>query len=145
MKKQKSGGDEVLKDLFTRMEVVEPSEGFTDRVMNRIAVEKSPSADITRPLISRPMWVVLGVLFAGLITVVIIAGQGVPGYISQYVNLDYSFNLELGFIEKFVQIVNTSFTSSTSTVSYVLLGVILASLLFMVDRLISNFRSISRY
>ena len=137
MKKQKSGGDEVLRDLFTRMEVVEPTEGFTDRVMNRIAVEKTLSPGLTRPLISRTMWIILGVLFAGLIALVLFSGQD----LLESLNLDYSFNLSFVFIERYTQFINSSLTFSSSTVSYVLLGIILASSLFVVDRLFSNFRS----
>jgi len=144
MKKQKSGGDEVLKDLFTRMEVAEPSEGFTDRVMNRVAVEKNLSPELSRPLISRTVWIILGVLFTGLIALVIFTGQGVPGYLTQYINLDYSINFDFDWVDRFVQFLNTSLTFSTSTVSYVLLGIILASSLFVVDRLFSSFRSIDR-
>lgn len=144
MKKQRSGGDEVLKDLFTRMEVVEPSEGFTGRVMNRVAVEKFFSPGITSPLISRTMWIILGVLFTGLFVFMIFTGQGLPGYISQYINLDYSIHINFDFIDTFVQFLNSSLTVSAPTVSYVLLGIVLASLLFLADRLFSNFRRISR-
>lgn len=144
MKKQRSGGDEVLKDLFTRMEVVEPSEGFTGRVMNRVAVENFFSPGITSPLISRTMWIILGVLFTGLFVFMIFTGQGLPGYISQYINLDYSIHINFDFIDTFVQFLNSSLTVSAPTVSYVLLGIVLASLLFLADRLFSNFRRISR-
>ena len=140
MKKQKSGGEEVLKDLFTRMEVFEPSEGFTDRVMNRIAVEKDLTPGLSGPLISKRMWIILSVLFAGLVALVIFSGQG----FQEIITLDYSFNFNFEFIDRYIQFINTSLTFSSSTVSYVLLGIILASVLFVVDRLFSNFRSADR-
>jgi hypothetical protein len=142
MKKQGSGGDEILKDLFTRMEVIEPSEGFTERVMNRVVMEKSVSFQTEKPLISTTSWIILSVLFAGLIAVIIFTGQGLPGYISKYVNLDYSFNLDI--VDKFVDLLNTTLTVSTSTVYYVFLGIFLTSFLFIANHILSNFRSIGR-
>ena len=138
MKKDKTAGDDVLKDLFTRMEVVEPSEGFTDRVMNRIETERILSTELSRPLISRPAWVILGVVFTGLVIYIIYAGQGLPEYISKYINFDYSLNLDI--IDRFIEILNSPFSITSPTLSYVLLGVLISSLLFLADRLVSNFR-----
>ena len=132
MKKQGSQGDEILRDLFTGMELVEPPEGFTERVMNRVSAEKTYAYQTARPLIGKAGWIILIVIFAGLITVAFLPGQGTPGLISQYLDLDFSLNLN--FLDALINRINSFLTFSTGTWSYILLGFILASILIIADR-----------
>ena len=138
MKKQKSEHDRILKDLFTRMEIFEPPEGFTERVMSRVSAEKTFAYQTARPLIGKAGWIILAVIFAGLIAVGLLSGGYAPGLIPQYLDLDFSLNLD--FLDTFIDRINALLTFSTGTWTYILLGFILTTIVIIADRTFSLIR-----
>jgi hypothetical protein len=124
MKKQEELHDELMKDLFSRHEALEPSSSFAERVMYRVSVEKKYDPEIYRPLISRTAWIIIAVLSSALVFLSFYYSNGSVGYLdkifSYKLNLDYSIPEISGIMQKILEL----FSSLSPVILYIIAGVL---------------------
>jgi hypothetical protein len=124
MKKQEKVQDELMKDLFSRHEVLEPSSSFAEQVMYRVSVEKKYDPEIYRPLISRTAWIIIAILSSALVFLSFYYSNGGVGYLdkifSYKLNLDYSVPEISGIMQKILEL----FSSSSPVILYIIAGML---------------------
>jgi hypothetical protein len=124
MKKQEKLQDELMKDLFSHHEILEPSSSFAERVMYRVSVEKKYDPEIYRPIISRTAWIIIAILTSVLVFLSFYFGNGGVGYLDKIfsfkLNLDYSGPEISGIIQKILEL----FSSTSSVVLYIIAGML---------------------
>lgn len=94
MKKNLTKEDRLLSGIMKDLEMTTPPEDFTARVMERVEMESVAPDFISRPLISKAGWVVIGIGVIILMLVILLSANGEsssPDWISQ--NLNWNFRL----------------------------------------------------
>jgi hypothetical protein len=138
MKKQEKKQNDLMKDLFTRHEMYEPSSSFADRVMYRISVEKRYNPEIYRPVISRTAWIVIAVFITALIFLSIYYGTEGTGYLdkifSHKIILDYNLPGISGILQKISQF----FSTTSSVILYVITGLLGMTVILLAEQLLQR-------
>lgn len=136
MKKQVKKENELMRDLFSRQEVFEPSSAFTERVMYRVSVEKSYYAEIYKPLISRTAWIVIAALVAALVAAAFIFGSGGTSYIQYLPDISLNWHVEASKITEITAQISQLFHFSSPVAAYILFGLLAMCLILITESLL---------
>jgi hypothetical protein len=124
MKKQDRKKDELMRDLFSRQEVFEPSSSFTGRVMYRISIEKSYDAEIYKPLISKTAWIIIAASVAVLIALPFLVGGGGTGNIQYLPDISFNLDFNLSWIASAADRMIGLFHNITPVADYIIFGLL---------------------
>jgi len=136
MKKQAKKEDELMRDLFSRQEVFEPSSAFTERVMYRVSVEKSYYAEIYKPLISRTAWIVITILVTALVAVAFIFSSGGTSYTQYLPDISFNWHIDASKITEFTGQIDRLFHFSSPVAVYILFGLLAMCLVLIAESLL---------
>jgi Mn2+/Fe2+ NRAMP family transporter len=135
MKKHEKRQNDLMRDLFTRHEVYEPSSSFTDKVMYRVSVEKRYDTEIYRPVISRTAWIIITFFIAALVFLSVYYGTEGTGYLdrifSHKIDLDYNIPEISGILQK----ISHFFSTTSSVVLYIITGLLAMTGILMAEPL----------
>ncbi len=138
MKKQAKKENELMRDLFSRQEVFEPSSSFTERVMYRVSVEKSYYAEIYKPLISRTAWIVIAVLVAALVVVAFVFGGAGTGYAQYLPDINLNWHIDTSKITAVTGQIDRLFQFSSPVAVYILFGLLAMCLILIGESLLPH-------
>lgn len=138
MKKHEKIKDDMMKDLFSHHEMIEPSSSFAERVMYRVSVEKKFDPEIYGPLISRTAWVIIAIFSAVLVFLSIYYGNGGVGYLDRL----FSFEIDLDYsgpeISGIMQRISELFSSTSSVVLYIIAGMLGMTVVLITEQLLQR-------
>ena len=138
MKRQAKKEDELMRDLFSRQEVVEPSASFTERVMYRVSVEKSYYGEIYKPLISRTAWIIIAVSVAALVALAIVLGGEGTSYVRFLPDVNFNPDLNLSWISSVTEKIYRLFQTTSSVITYVIFSLLGVCLFLITESLLSQ-------
>ena len=124
MKKQDQKENDLMRDLFSRQEIFEPSSSFTEQVMYRVSIEKSYYSEIYRPLISKTAWIVIAVSVLGLIVITILLGGEGTTYTQYLPDITFDLDFNLSWISSVANRMNQLFHDSSPVVAYIIFGLL---------------------
>ena len=138
MKRQAKKEDELMRDLFSRQEVVEPSASFTERVMYRVSVEKSYYGEIYKPLISRTAWIIIAVSVAALVALAIVLGGEGTSYARFLPDVNFNPDLNLSWISSVTEKIYRLFQTTSPVITYVIFSLLGVCLFLITESLLSQ-------
>ena len=136
MKKKAKKEHELMRDLFSRQEVFEPSSSFTGRVMYRISVEKSYYGEIYKPLISRTVWIIIAVSVAALVVLAIMLGGEGTTYTRFLPDINFNPDLDLSWISSITGRIYRLFHNTSPVTAYVIFSLLGVCLVLITESLL---------
>jgi hypothetical protein len=136
VKKKAKKENELMRDLFSRQEVFEPSSSFTDRVMYRVSVEKSYYGEIYKPLISRTAWIIIAVSVAALIVLAIVLGGEGTTYTRFLPDVNFNPDLNLSWISSITDRIYQIFHNTSPVTMYVIFSLLGVCLVLITESLL---------
>lgn len=136
MRKKAKKENELMRDLFSRQEVFEPSSSFTGRVMYRVSVEKSYYAEIYKPLISRTAWIVIAVFIAALVALVVVLGGEGTTYTRFFPDINFNPDLNLSWISSITDRIYRLFHNTSPVTMYVIFSLLGVCLVLITESLL---------
>jgi len=135
MKKQDQKRDEIMKDLFSRQEIFEPSSSFTERVMYRVSIEKSYDAEIYKPLISKTAWIIIAASVAVLIALPFLVGGGGTGNIRYLPEIGFNLDFNLSWISSVAGRMIRLIGHSGPVTAYIIFGLLAVCIILITESL----------
>ena len=136
MKKQDRKEDGLMRDLFSRQEVFEPSSSFTGRVMYRVSIEKSYYAEIYKPLISKTAWIIIAASVAVLITLPFLVVDGGSGNIKYLPDIHFNLDLNMSWIASAADRMIGLFQNITPVTASIIFGLLAVCVILITESLL---------
>jgi len=106
MSEQEINRDPYIKSLFEEGGSAEPSDHFTNRIIERIQAQSEASAYQYKPVISRAAWLAIAIIGIGMFIILLFNDPGS----SQGLNLyGYSLNIDLSNLKSILNKIAFSF------------------------------------
>lgn len=134
MKKQDKIQENLMKDLFSHLELTKPSASFEETVMYRVSVEKRYNPEIYQPVIGRTGWIAISIIIIAFIFLSVFLVNGESGYLDRILSFRSQFSypdIELTGILKRIEEI---FSSISSVVFYIIVGLLGMIIIMIADQ-----------